>query len=120
MPNTHIVYVPREGAAHGIADASAIVAAVDADATDLVKVYYEGNLYKAENLKDFEDRVRIAAGRQADRAPTVAFRWFPRTELREVGRYDHDVGRVTTLSEADALKAWLGDEQGWVDDFIPW
>lgn len=69
------VYVPNAkgiSALSFIHKGSAIVSNGVADAEGFVTVYYEGNIYGAQNIRTFEDKAVIAAGRLAERYPTVA------------------------------------------------
>ena len=70
-PVEAFVYVPAPGSQleKYLAPKSAVVGRQHGD---LLHVYYEGNIYGAENLKDWHERVRCAAGRLFCRYPTVA------------------------------------------------
>lgn len=106
------IYIPQDPRKPplGIVPASAIVGAA-ADASGLVRVDFEGNIYETENLQDYESRIRQAAGRYAIRYPTVARGSVPEAELRCVGEVDTTDWRVY-LSEDAAIKSavaeWLG------------
>ena len=74
-----------------------------------VNVYYEGNRYKAENLKAFGDRVRSAAGRLGH-YPTTARGVFLRSDFLVVGTFTHAEdwsSHDLTFTDLDALAAWL-------------
>lgn len=63
-----------------IAKGSAIVA-IPTDDPTIMRLYYEGNLYGATNLHNLAERVIVAAGRAAQRAPTVAFLMLPTDDV---------------------------------------
>ena len=118
MTDTHVIFVPKDGVPHTLAAGSALVASIESSANDLILVYYEGNLYNAVNMRDYPSRVMNAADRQATRYPTSAVQGFKPEELIEVGRYDYHAKRITSLTNAAHLRAWLPDEAGWVDQTI--
>jgi hypothetical protein len=103
------VYVPISEEATFIAKGSAIVAKEEPDATGRVVVYFEGNLYCAENLKRYEERLLCAAGRAASRYPTAAIASFHVGQLRRIGTYDYATQRLD-LTDSVALDAWLATE----------
>lgn len=117
---THVIFVPEEGSNLGIHPGSGIVAAVDSASSGPVLIYFEGNLFGAENLKDFESRVNQAAGRQVQRYPTIAKMTVSRDQLIEVGRFDYCSNRVVSLLNEHQLLAWIPDEAAWIDQFVPW
>lgn len=85
---------------------SGIVGTTDGERTT---IDYEGNLYGAQNIVTWADRVMIAAGRHSTRYPTVARSWVKPEALIRVGTYEHD--RVPAIElEADValVCAWLG------------
>lgn len=53
--------------------------------SDLLDVYFEGNLYGAVNLERFEDRVLVAADRLVTRYPTTAMMSIALTDVEVVG-----------------------------------
>lgn len=79
---------------------SAIVAAPLDLGFEYVRIYYEGNVYRAANLERFEDRLSVAWGRLVHRAPTIAVMgltlraFVDRFEI--VGTFDG--GRTTMLA----------------------
>lgn len=92
-----------------IAPGSAIVAGpVNEDG--LRRVYYEGNLYNAVNLQNFEDKLLVAAGRYESRYPTIAFDMVPddvfASSFKKVGIYDINA-RNTKISDEASLLGWL-------------
>lgn len=107
---THRIFVPAPGEDLGIAPGSAIVAAIDQASEDRVLVYYEGNLFGACNLRRFVERVLHAADRQVARYPTIAKASFPRSVLIEVAAFDYTTGKITAITNAAALRAWVPDE----------
>ena len=72
------------------------------------RVYFEGNLYGAVNLKTIEDRLLVAALRLRDRAPTVAWQSVPSNELlkRFVAVGVFDLERRRAIIDADAANIW--------------
>lgn len=109
MPHPHFdLWIPACSDL-GIAARSAIVSSAD-QTGDRRLCYYEGNLLGADNLVRYSDRVRCAAARAADRYPTVARASFPLQSLRHVGCFDLRSRRITTLTDAAALAAYLGPE----------
>lgn len=95
-----------------VAAGSAIVGPAEYSEADQVTVYYEGNLYGAANVRTFADRARLAAGRLAERYPTIARAAVPSSALRQVGWFDPENG-ITLLDGvqgSESLSAWLGVE----------
>ena len=67
------IWVPKSGKSiHSIADGSGIVSR-STSLEGMLKIYYEGNIYKASNLHDLRTRIVVAAGRLFDSYPTIAF-----------------------------------------------
>ncbi|WP_394222595.1 hypothetical protein [Alteromonas gracilis] len=83
------VYIPRKNSrlADIVSPASAIVKSRTISDTS-VMVYYEGNVYGAENIKTFEDKCSLAAGRAKDHYPTTALTIVPLEEVIDIGVYD--------------------------------
>jgi hypothetical protein len=96
-----------------VARGSAIVGKADSDEAEQVTVDYEGNLYGgAANIKTLADRARHAAGRQSVLYPTRARCTVFRSELRQVGWFDSEIG-ITLFDDErakDALASWLDVE----------
>jgi hypothetical protein len=102
-----VVYVPAGATSFGIAPRSGIVGRPDGER---LLVDYEGNVYGAQNLRRYADRLLQAHGRQQARYPTVARIWVERAAMRRVGSLDVAEGRVV-LDDAQAeqaVAAWLG------------
>ena len=76
---TKVAYEP-------IAQGSAIVAAPMGVTGDYVKVYFEGNLYRAINQHQYEERLVCAWGRLVFRYPTIAMMGHSMAEF--IDRYD--------------------------------
>lgn len=105
------VFVPLKGTylSDLVAAGSAIIKARSIG-DNRVLVYYEGNVYGAENINRFEDKCMVAAGRAKDRYPTTAMTATALSELIDIGIYDlesntfeldetyHDVFRDWTKS----------------------
>jgi len=119
MADTHVIYVPKDANDLGIAPGSGIVGNVEQQYPDRILVYYEGNVYDAENMRRFAERVYNAADRQVARYPTSAMMAVRRDELIEVGRFDHGRMRVTAISNPTELLRWVPDEAEWVAGFRP-
>jgi hypothetical protein len=100
------LYVPAAGATTGIDDGSAIVGEPEGDR---IGVDFErgGN---AVNVQTFEEKILHAAGRRAQRYPTIARRSYPASDLVEVDavRYDGALRRwvIADIYELDTLEAW--------------
>lgn len=100
---TLTVLVPRpdSDAARTIDPGSGIVTADAGGAT--VDVYFEGNGYRAANIRTFEDKVLHAAGRLAKAYPTIARGRFPREDFDGVGTFSFsDDWREHRLDITDA------------------
>lgn len=103
---TAILYVPRSGEHPTIVRGSAIVGSTG---DDQIHCYYEGNLYDAENLRQYRERALVAAARWRDRAPTVAQMLIPAATLRAVAHYDLETYSVVDVIDEAALLAWSGE-----------
>ena len=97
------VYVPAEGSqlAKDVAPGSAIVG--DENSAVTVLVDYEGNLYGATNLHEFDVRLEIAAGRHVEKYPTTARRAVPKTSVQAVATYDYESRQLEPLNGAAAM-----------------
>lgn len=101
------IYIPVAGTmiSQIVAPGSAIVA-MPPTAAQHVIAYYEGNIHGASNLVDYADRIKCAAGRLFDRAPTSAIHGMMKDELpdnlQEVGTIDENYV-ITFTDEASAL-----------------
>jgi hypothetical protein len=100
-----VLYVPAGADTHGIDPRSAIVANVEQRGNDMLLVYYEGGRY-ASNLKQYSQRVLVAAGRQSERYPTLGKSMLPAQDLKEVGTFDLEA-QTMDITDRAALKAWL-------------
>jgi len=98
--------------ATSIAAGSAIVAeeAAIAASGERVLVHYEGNLYGSEEMNHYPVRALHAAGRAQQRYPTTAKAYVERGSVLAVGTYDTRIGRITAITDPDALTVWLGSE----------
>lgn len=70
----------------------------------LIMVYFEGNLFGAENMKTWCSKVRQSYGRMVQKYPTVARACWPSNELECVGTTN---GNVVTIENMPALTRWL-------------
>jgi hypothetical protein len=78
------------------------------DSTDMT-VIYEGNRYGAENIVTFADRAMLAAGRVAEKYPTVASCAVPQQAMTLVGWFSAGHGvDVTDANGLLELAKWLG------------
>jgi len=89
---------------------SAIVGRPDAsDANDRTVIYYQGNRYGAENIVTFADRAMLAAGRLAEKYPTLTCCAVPHQALTLVGWFAAGHGvEVTDANGLIELAKWLG------------
>jgi hypothetical protein len=93
-------------ALHDIVPGSAIVSAHPVGAQ--VLCYLEGNLYGAENIKTYADRVLHAASRLRTGYPTSAVRSISRSAIIPVGTFDDSFGEVVIQdTRTSALASWL-------------
>ena len=86
------VYIPQnvdKPVCRNIAFGSAIVGKPHAD-YGRITVYFEGNLFGAENMRSLEARAMIAAGRLHDSYPTIAKMSLPENALLKIGNYHYD------------------------------
>jgi len=106
------LYVPSGPRSLDIAPRSAIVGIMHGHDDDRrVEIYYEGAVHGQS--MSFEDKIQHAAGRMVDRAPTMAFGFYPADDLQEVGRVARSERMrgwvVTEIHDRDALEAWSGE-----------
>lgn len=103
------LYVPVEGKLTHIKVGSAIVGLPTDDGH--IRCYFEGNLYG--QAAAFDERLTIAAGRLADRYPTVAIAYAKDDEVIRVGsaRWDALLHSwvVAEITDAPALEAYVGE-----------
>lgn len=66
---------------------------------DTVDIYYEGNIYDIDNLRQFEERLLIASGRLESKYPTVARMRVNLSDLLCIGRWDNDAKRFELSPE---------------------
>jgi hypothetical protein len=110
---TFQVYVPREGVDTTIASGSGIVGRPNAEDPRIIVMDYEGNLYGAENLREYGQRVMHAADRSVTHYPTVARRALSLERVAEafvlIGTYDYHEDRldVTDAEAQGQLDRWL-------------
>lgn len=102
------LWVPRTGLLD-LAPRSALVSSQDQTGPQR-RCYFEGNLYGASNMTRYAERVMHAAGRAVQRYPTVAFGFYDVAQLQPVGTYDSRSRRIVSLSDTDALAAYLSPE----------
>ena len=109
------VFVPTDPARTlSIDSGSGIVGTVDGPMT---VIDYEGNRYGSTSMVTWADRVHHAAGRHADRYPTVARSVVPAVTLVQVGTFDSERGQVHLDPAQGARVAdWLGIPQAAMDD----
>lgn len=103
------IYVPVDAFLLGhLRRGSAIVGREIAD--DQIWLRYEGNLYGASNLVNFEDRLSVAAGRLVDRYPTVAQMVVMADHVVEVGSFEYRREGSLVITNRARLAEWLGGE----------
>lgn len=106
-PNHFTIYVPRdEQALYWIFKGAGIVAASEPTLPEMVHIHFEGNLYGAANLNDFNERVLSAAGRLREGYPTSAQAHVPFHLLHEIGALHYEQRKITIIDQA-ALDEWL-------------
>ena len=89
------IVIPKEKSpfASFIKKGSGVVMLDFKKANDLSSIYYEGNLYDAENLQSYEQHIKCAAGRAHTRYPTIAMCGVLQENMQEfniVGECDPD------------------------------
>jgi len=109
------IFVPAtQDALRHIMPASAIVGISGTPDHDHTLVYFEGNRFGADNLRDFEARLQVALGRLLARYTTTAKLLLPTATLsrvataREIG--DTHVWVVAEILDETTLQRWLGNE----------
>lgn len=90
-----------------IAKASGIVGTGEVK-DGLTTIYFEGNLYGAENVVRYDQKVEHAAGRLVEKYPTTAKMMLKPEHLTQVGTYDSE-SHVLDVTDPDALEAWAGE-----------
>ena len=106
------VFVPANPTATLIARGSAIVGQTGGEEGEHITIYYEGNLLGYADVKTYADRARIAAGRLAERYPTIARATVPQSALRQIGWFNPETGieLFDEVQTKDALAFWLAME----------
>jgi len=108
------IFVPsKEGRSGcGIQAGSAICGIPQEDGQ--LHLFYEGNIYGAVNLATFEERLNCAAGRLAQRYPTVAQIFTDASDFWVVGRCAYSTKLrswvVTEINDPEVLAAWIAPE----------
>jgi hypothetical protein len=76
-----------------------------------VRIYYEGNVIGAGNLKRYRDKAAQAASRMLhnypDGYPTRARDVVDRREVVEIGHIEPGVGRIEITARSDDLSSWI-------------
>lgn len=100
-----VIYVPKDGthAEQVIKRGSGIVGSPDPRDPELITIDYEGNLYGAQNLGRFVERLLSAADRHVHRYPTRARMVVRREDLSAVGTFDTETRKIE-----------YSDEVGWL------
>jgi hypothetical protein len=108
------IYVPRTPTPHSLANIKPGSALVGLPAADRTVVYYEGNVYGADNLRTFAQRLNCAADRLDSRYPTIARISVNNEDLIDVGTVRKDLASlywgVDDIREPELLQHWLGSE----------
>jgi len=107
----HPVFVPKLStlAQKTIAKGSAVVGQEYEQSGYLV--YYENNLYGAENIRTFEDKAMLAAGRMEENYPTVAKMLCHYDDLILVGYFETQGNVFTPIDDDHAYAVfaqWIG------------
>ena len=87
-----VILKPKPGtaAANQIAENSGVVGIPVIDAVEpSYLVYYEGNLYNAQNLTELEQRIKCAADRMVRNYPTIARGLYPQAEFDILGQVSY-------------------------------
>lgn len=82
---------------------SGIVGFIPDERAEQMIVYFEGNLYDAEALRQFNDRAKQAYGRMATKYPTVAKSVMPLAMFESVGYTD---GSNVVINNQEAVDRW--------------
>jgi hypothetical protein len=112
MLRTLLILVPKAGTSPGrtIDRGSGIVADAAAVA-ELVDVYFEGNRFGSPSMHTFEQKVFHAAGRLAQRYPTIARGRFRLADFDTVGTYQFSEDwqdKQMVITNPERLRAWEG------------
>jgi hypothetical protein len=101
------VYVPKADVAEEIAlnicQGSGIVGFSMQEDDDSLVFYYEGNIYGAVNMVDWEDRVKNAYDRMATNYPTSALIYLEAAKFDMVGSTN---GKTVTITDQAAVDRW--------------
>lgn len=90
-----------------IAKGSAIVAGEFEDGCR--RVYYEGNVFGAVNMHEFDERLLVASYRLRDKAPTTSFLVEPETDVDlfvKVGEFDLST-KSLIITNKNKLDEWV-------------
>lgn len=104
------VWIPRNNT-YGIDPRSAIVSSADQAGQPMRMAYYEGHRFGASNMTYFTERAYHAAGRAAQRYPTIARCCIPVSDLTHVGQFDLRLRRFVAITDHDALANYLAPER---------
>lgn len=104
------IYVPRPGSLTEamIRPHSAVVASID-EGVDMASCFFEGNIYGAQNLRSFHDRLVVAAGRLTSDYPTTARALVSVADLIRVASYDTRFLAVRDVIDGQRLSKWAGE-----------
>ena len=86
------------------------------DGLGRVRFAFEGNANRAVNLERYYEKVQCAAGRLANRSPSIAYGVAHKNELTVVARVDLARFVFLDVSDPQALEAWSGEP---VSTFLP-
>jgi hypothetical protein len=102
------VCVPKSNDENGplgyLVGGSAIVVDNKERDDDFIIVYFEGNVYNAENLKTYADKVYVAYSRLVDRYPTIAKTMTKMSDIELIGTFN---GRDLVITNQQALDKWI-------------
>jgi hypothetical protein len=99
------VYIPRSGTLSMIKPKSAICGTQN---NDRLVLDFEGNTLNITNLASYTQRLISAAGRHAERYPTIARINAESIDYVLVGEYDTTTSLLSVF-DADALEVWSGE-----------
>ena len=79
-------------------------------ATGQIRIYYEGNVIGAQNLKRYRDKAAQAAGRMLHSYPTRAREDVDPREVVEIGAIDAKTYRIDISATPTDLSWWIDSE----------
>lgn len=109
------IYLPKYMAASSIEQGSAIVSEAPED--KYLNLYFEGNLFGAENLKLFSEKLYHASSRLVHKYPTVARMVVHEQNYLKVGEFDYDTKTIDLdPDKKDLFMQWIGEDVTSISD----